>query len=76
MQRTWKEAGWHLKLASIFALHLSFKVKCSINWYQDVSGCMLSMLKGFCMAKSVQNLDEKIVLSKCEFIGVAVFEST
>jgi len=28
------------------------------------------------MAKSVQNLDVKIVLSKCEFIGLATFEST
>ena len=27
------------------------------------------------MAKSTQNLDVNIVLSKCEFIGVAAFES-
>jgi len=33
-------------------------------------------LKGFCMEKSVQNLDVNIVLSKKKFIGVAVFEST
>jgi len=56
-----------------FAVHYSFKGKCLINWYQAVSGCVLCTLKGFCMAKSAQNLDMNRVLSKCEFIGVAVF---
>ena len=31
--------------------------------------CSVGTLKGFCMAKSVQNLDMNRVLSKCEFIG-------
>ena len=56
-----------------FAIHKSFKVKCAKNWRRDVSGCVLSTLKGFCMAKSVQYLDMNRVLSKCEFIGVAAF---
>ena len=56
-----------------FAVHHSFKGKCFINWYWDVSGCMLHTLKGFYMAKSAQNLNMNRVLSKCEFVGVAAF---
>ena len=76
MQRPLKVVGSHRYLAISgvdFAVHRSFKGKCLINWYRDVSGCVLHFLKGFCMAKSVQNLDMNRVLSKCEFIGVAAF---
>ena len=70
MQSTLKVADSHRKLALIL------KIKCFIKWYRDVSRCVLRTLKGFCMAKSAQNLDVNIVLSKCEFIGVGAFEST
>ena len=37
---------------------------------------VLRTLKGFCMAKSVVDLDVNIVLSKYGFIGVAAFANT
>ena len=48
-----------------FAVQQTFEVKCAKNWYRDVSGRVLRSLKDFCMPKSAQNLDVKIVLSKC-----------
>ena len=58
-----------------FAIHYSFKVKCAKNWYRDVSSCVLRTLKGFCMAKSVVDLDVNIVLSKYGFIGAVAFSN-
>ena len=57
-----------------FAVYSTFKVKCSINWHQVVSGCVFRSLKDFCIAKSVLNFNVNIALSKGEFIGVVSFE--
>ena len=69
-----ENCGFTSKAGIDFAVHCSFKVKCLINWYRDVSVCVLRTLKGFYMAKSVQILYMNIVLSKCEFIGDEAFE--
>ena len=75
MQRTWKKSCSHLKLASVLLyVHYSFKVKCAKNWYRDVSSCVLRTVIGFCMVKSVVDLDVNIVLSKYGFNGVAPLE--
>ena len=65
MQRTYLERGQFASKTCIdFVVYRSFKVKGSINWYQDVYGCVLHTLKGFCMAKSAQNLVVNIGLTK------------
>ena len=75
MQRRYLERGRFASKACVdFAIHNSFKVKCSKNRYQDVSSCVLRTLKGFCMAKSAVDLDVNIVLSKYGFNDVAPFE--
>ena len=75
MQRTWKEAGLHLKPASILPyIPNSFKVKCAKNLYRDVSSGMLLTLKGFFYFKITVDLDVNIALSKYGFNGVASFE--
>ena len=53
---------------------VDFAIHCLINVYRDVSGCVLRTY--FNGVLSMQNLDVNNVLSKCEFIGVAAFEST
>jgi len=69
------ERGWFTSKASVdFALQNSFKVKCAKNWYRNFSSCVLSILKGFYMAKSAVDLDVNIVLSKYGFNGVAPLE--
>ena len=57
-----------------FAIHYSFKGKCSKNWYRYVFSCVLRSLKAFCMANSAVYLDVNIALSKYRFNGVAFFE--
>ena len=70
MQRSFKACVY-------FAMHHFFKAKCAINCYWVISCLLCALYSDFiCMAKSMQNLDLNIVISKCWSIGVAPLERT
>ena len=77
MQRTYFESCQFASKACLdFAMQHFFKAKCLINLYPVVLGCVLRNLKGFFKAKSAQDLDVNIAISKYWLICVAPFEKT